>query len=373
MKSKFPGYIDNYLENNILNSKKVLVSFDTNILLNLYRYEKSISADIISQIRSLKRNKFFDIWLPHQVALEFNLQRKATFKKQERAIHAIEDEFKSFKKTIEGLSKIGGKNSEVFPLKKELGVHFDTIGNIIKDYLPKTRSQDSSDPVINNVYDIFNGVVGDSYSQEDMANIEREGEFRFSNNIPPGYDDEGKEIIYSYSGVKINAKYGDYILWKQLIDKASQEQLTVVLVTGDVKSDWQSKEYSRVRPDLITEFKLKTGQDFYALTLPDFQRFFDSKLKRKLSDKTTNEMIELTAKDNSGWLNEILSAFEHFDNPLTLKEIYKFIASHSDRDLPPSWEVIIRRTVYNHCSDVSAYLGKKDLFEKISSGYYRLR
>lgn len=373
MKNKFPGYVDNYLESNILACNKVIVAFDTNILLNLYRYEKSITQDIISQIKSLKRNKFFTIWLPHQVALEFNLQRKSTFKKQERAIHSIEDEFKSFKKTIDGLSKIGGKNSKIFPLKKELGVHFDQIGNIIKSHLPKTNGGISSDPVINHVYDIFDGLVGDAYSPEDMSLIEKEGDYRFSNNIPPGFDDEGKDVTYSYSGINIIAKYGDLILWKQLIDKARKDELTLVLVTGDVKPDWQSKEFSRVRPDLITEFKLKTGQDFYALTLPKFQHFFDSKLKRKLKEQTTNEIIELTKSDNTGWIDEILAAFEAVDTPLTLKEVYSFIAKNSDRDFPPSWEVIIRRTIYNHCSDVNAYLGKKDLFKKLNSGMYKLR
>jgi hypothetical protein len=373
MKSKFPGYVDDYLEQVILTRKKVIIAFDTNILLNLYRYEKTITSDIISQIKSLKRNGFFNVWLPHQVALEFNLQRKSTFKKQERAIHSIENEFKSFKKTIEGLSKIGGKNSEVFPLKKELGVHFDQIGNIIKSHLPKENNVGNVDPVINHVYDIFDGVVGDSYSPEAMSNIEKEGEYRFSNNIPPGFDDDGKDITYSYSGTSINAKYGDLILWKQLIDQARKEELTVVLVTGDVKPDWQSKEFSRVRPDLITEFKLKTGQDFYALTLPQFQHFFDSKLKRKLKEQTTNKIIELTTKDNAGWIDEILAAFKHFDTPLSLKAIYSYIANNSDRDFPPSWEVIIRRTIYNHCSDVKAYLGKKDLFKKLNSGMYKLR
>ena len=240
MRSKFPGYVDDYLEKHILTSSKVLVVFDANILLNLYRYEKSIVNDIISQIKSLKRNSFFKVWLPHQVALEFNSLRKSTFKKQERAIHSIEDEFKSFKTIIEGHSKVGGKNSEIFPLRKELGSHFDKIGNIIKSHLPKEKSIKNSDPVIDDIFSIFDGLVGSAYSFEEMEVLEKEAKYRYDNKIPPGFDDEGKDVTYSYAGVKIEAKYGDFILWKQLIDTAVEEKLTLVFVTGDVKSDWQS-------------------------------------------------------------------------------------------------------------------------------------
>ncbi|WDE13487.1 PIN-like domain-containing protein [Thalassomonas haliotis] len=373
MKSKFPGYVDNYLDNNVLTSEKVLVAFDTNILLNLYRYEKSIADDIISQIKSLKQNKFFEVWLPHQVALEFNLNRKNVLKNQERSVHLIESKFKTFKKDIEGLSTIGGKNSELHPLKKELGTNFDEIDRIIKAHLPKGKNKNRVDNVVKVVYELFDGKVGDSYSHEEMGSLEMEGEYRYQHNIPPGFEDDTKESVYSYAGIKVNAKYGDLILWKQLIDKAIIEELTVVLVTGDVKGDWQSKEFSRVRPELITEFKLKTGQDFYALTLPQFQRYFDTKLERKLSKETTTEIVELTKKDSRGWLDDILAAFYYFDKPLTLKEVYDYITQNSDRDFPPSWDVIIRRTIYNHCSDVKAFLGKKDLFKKLESGKYKLR
>ena len=373
MKSKFPGYIDDYLENNILNSEKVIVVFDTNILLNLYRYEKKIVNDILMQMKSLKKNKFFEIWLPHQVALEFNLQRKSTFKKQEKAVQSIKDEFRSFKKKIEGHSIVGGKNSELFPLKKELGAHFDKIANVINSHLPQQNRVKRKDSVIDHIYEIFDGLVGDCYSSERMEHIEAEGNYRFNNNIPPGFEDDSKEITYSYMGTKVDAKYGDYILWSQLINKAKSNAMTLVLVTGDEKPDWHSKEYDRVRPELINEFKLKTGQDFYSLTLPNFQRFFEPKLKRKLSEQTTNEIIELNQKDNTGWLEDVLSVFHHYDRPLHLKEVYKTILDATSRDLPPSWDVIIRRTIYNHCSDVKAYLGKKDLFRKLESGKYELR
>lgn len=223
------------------------------------------------------------------------------------------------------------------------------------------------------IFEIFDGIVGESFTEDEIGFIEAEAAHRFLNNIPPGFQDDGKDITYSYCGTKISAKYGDYILWKQLLRKAESEKLPVILVTGDIKEDWQSSEFSRVRPELITEFRLKTGQDFYALTLPDFQRHFDTKLKQKLSEVSKREIIDLANKDSAGWLDEILNAFNSEEKPLTLNEVYDYILANSNRELPPSWDVIIRRTIYNHCSDVSAYLGKKDYFARVSSGLYKLR
>ncbi|SBS27245.1 hypothetical protein MSP8887_00585 [Marinomonas spartinae] len=373
MKEKFPGYIDDYLETNVLVENKILVAFDTNVLLNLYRYEKTIVDDIVQLMRSLKENRHFEVWLPHQVALEFNFNRKSVIRNQERSVYIIENKFKSFKKDLEGVSKIGGKKSELFSLKSELSQDFESINEIIKSHLPKKSSSNKVDVVIKKIYDLFDGNVGDSYNSSVMEEIELEGEYRYKHGIPPGFEDDSKSTIYSYSGIKVNAKYGDLILWKQLIDKAKEDDISVVFVSGDVKGDWQCKDFLRVKPELITEFKLKTKKEFYALTLTDFQRFFYDKLNYKLSKETTEEIKELTKSDSVGWLDEVLSAFYYFNRSLTLKEIYEYIAINSDRDFPPSWDSIIRRTIYNHCSDLKAYLGKNDYFRKLESGKYELR
>ncbi|MFA0476357.1 PIN-like domain-containing protein [Vibrio breoganii] len=373
MKNNFPGYVDDYLKENILTSDKVLVAFDTNILLNLYRYEATVVKELLSQFKSLKNNEYFKLWLPHQVALEFNLNRKVTINNAKKVHSQVGAKFKSFKKDIDGLATIGGKNSEIKPLKNKLSVKFDEINNIINEHLPPKKNGNESDLVVNEIYKLFDGIVGPAYSKIEMEEIEEEGRYRYKYGIPPGFEDEVKDQINSFSGVKILAKYGDFILWKQLIDQAVRDELTVVLVTGDGKEDWVSKEFLRVRPELITEFRIKSGQDFYALTLQNFQRYFKDKLALKLSKETTSEINELIKNDNKGWLEDIFLTFSHFGRALTLKEIYAHIYANSDRNLPPTWEVIIRRTIYNHCSDVKAYLGKNDYFEKLNSGMYRLR
>jgi len=51
-----------------------LIIFDTNTLLNIFRYSekaKDISIDAMNKIKN-------NIWIPYQVGLEFNLRRRGT-------------------------------------------------------------------------------------------------------------------------------------------------------------------------------------------------------------------------------------------------------------------------------------------------------
>jgi hypothetical protein len=374
MKTSFSGYIDDFLESNILGANEAIVAFDTNILLNLYRVEVAVSNDILSQLKHLIDNDFFEVWLPHQVALEFNTLRKSTLRAKNNSVNVIASEFKTFKKKLEGLAKVGGKNGEIYPLKIELGEHFHAIDNVIKKHSPKNSSHKTKDSVSQVLFDIFDGKVGEPYTKEQMSEVESDADYRFKNKIPPGFDDSGKDESYSFNGINISAKYGDYILWRQLIEYAKKRNKTVILVTADTKPDWQSKDFNRVRPELITEFKLKTKQDFYALTLNEFEYRFGTHLQRNLSLESTSQIKELNKRDNAGWLEDILGSFHHFSRQLTLKEIYTDVKKNSKREeFPPTWETIIRRTIYNHCSDVTAYLGKEDFFQQIESGVYKLR
>ncbi|MBD3638343.1 MAG: DUF4935 domain-containing protein [Crocinitomicaceae bacterium] len=51
--------------------ENALICFDTNVLLNLYRYSKDTRDEILELMEKLKDK----IYLPHQVGLEFNKNR----------------------------------------------------------------------------------------------------------------------------------------------------------------------------------------------------------------------------------------------------------------------------------------------------------
>ena len=60
-------------------------------------------------------------------------------------------------------------------------------------------------------------------------------------------------------------KYGDFIIWKQLIEHAIDTKKNVIFVTDDEKEDWWEEFNGKTigpRPELSKEFREKTSKLF---------------------------------------------------------------------------------------------------------------
>ncbi len=76
------------------------------------------------------------------------------------------------------------------------------------------------------------------------------------------------------------------------------------------------------------------------------------------------------------YVDEIIAAFQALGGSAYYSELYEYIERHTSRNLPPSWEAIIRARIEERSSDSSAYLGEDDLFfsvNGIGNGYWGLR
>jgi hypothetical protein len=62
-----------------------------------------------------------------------------------------------------------------------------------------------------------------------LNEIKKEGKERYGRRMPPGFKDDKKPE---------DKKYGDLILWYQIIDEAKKSKKPIVLISGDVKDDW---------------------------------------------------------------------------------------------------------------------------------------
>jgi len=374
MDKYFSGFRDDYVEHLISSNEEFIITFDANILLNLYRYEPKTRDAVIALFKNIKKNSKLELWLSHQVALEFNENRFSAKDNKKQGFDEVKKVFGTFNKQVKGLSKIGGKTTNLDKLRKSLSKHIKVINEelskfeneIVRD---KTKGPDR---VFNTIYQLFSGHVGEPFDVSELERLYCVGEERYQNNVPPGYEDSKKTRFKNYAGISIDSRFGDLIMWFQIIEHAKAAKKPVVLVIEDVKGDWLSKDFSRVRPELINEHYHKAGQCFYAVSLSQFDYIFKDLVSSKLTDKAKNEIASLTESD-SKWLDDIIKAFEHYGGTCTLKDVYEFIKNNSERDFPVTWETIVRRTIYNHCSQLSAFLGGEDRFEKLSSGRYRLK
>lgn len=120
-------------------------------------------------------------------------------------------------------------------------------------------------------------AIGKEYSYEKLSAIAREGAFRYSEKIPPGYMDANNKI-----GLQ---KYGDLILWMQVLDYARSNGKDILFVSNDVKEDWHDKESNAPRLELLEEFLSNTKKTFWSCSIANWLEYF-----RQLSGKESDEI-----------------------------------------------------------------------------------
>ena len=140
--------------------------------------------------------------------------------------------------------------------------------------------------VVERITKIFDARVGEKPKPEQLAAIRKEGEDRYAKKIPPGYRDAKKDPSEG-------DKFGDLIIWKALIDKATGEKRPVIFISSnDVKEDWWHIHRGRKlgpRPELVEEFKTQTGQDFHIYELPYFLRV-SAKRHNEISSESVDQI-----------------------------------------------------------------------------------
>ena len=88
-------------------------------------------------------------------------------------------------------------------------------------------------------------------------------------------------------------KFGDLILWKQLIEHALVRNKAVILVTGEKKDDWwlkSDKLLVTALPALSKEFMSTVKQDFYLYSTDKFLLKANEYLKQDTSDNVVEEV-----------------------------------------------------------------------------------
>ena len=156
-----------------------------------------------------------------------------------------------------------------FPhLGPELEERFNEFIGELESEVKRQKSKLKSDRMVlaSRIAKAYEGRLGEKYSDEKLSALEEQGKERYQKKIPPGYKDQGKN----------QNRYGDYILWVQIIEWSrarveASEHAAVVFVTGDKKEDWWDKTDGLnfgPHPLLVQEFIDKVGHgDFHMYSL----------------------------------------------------------------------------------------------------------
>ena len=306
MKKDFHGYYSLSEEQFSELWEKCIFVFDTNVLLNLYRYPEEARNDFINILKEIPDR----VWIPYQVALEYQENRLSVIAEQIKLFEDVKKILKESQTTLTGsISKLHleKRHSSIKPkemLDKLSKLYTKFIGQL--ELLEGVQPDVFEDDVIRNQIDaLFEEKVGKPpQSKDELAKIYEQGQIRYKERRPPGYMDvvKGNETAdgvttYHKGDLAFKKEYGDLLIWFQIIEECKQKQIKyVVFVTDDDKEDWwwcaDSRGNKKIgpRPELMEEISMKAGTSlFYMYNSEHFlelaKKYFGAKIDKKTLDQ----------------------------------------------------------------------------------------
>lgn len=218
------------------------------------------------------------MWIPHQVAVEFQRNRVSIIRTQRAVPDQYIKSLNDLANQIDGLFKQHERNSliEIEPDRSDLVNHVKAIQERAvsekSDRLQDYGITPQSDGILERLGSLYEGRVGEAPSADELSTLYGLAKDRYALEIPPGYRDSQKPEP---------GRYGDFVIWRQVIDYAKQNSVDVLFVTGDTKEDWwwiNSGQTLGPRPELRDEFRTASnGRSYYSFR-PD-QLFRELKIR----------------------------------------------------------------------------------------------
>jgi hypothetical protein len=156
--------------------------------------------------------------------------------------------------------------------------------NEIGDYKIKFPDYKKEDPILEQILSIYDGKVGRQLTKEEIKTACDKARARCEEKIPPGFRDGSKDIN----------KYGDVIIWFQLIEKSKSDAKPITFITDDKKDDWWYSLHGETvgpHPQLLNEFQKETNQKIYIYRSLNFLQYASERFGEKV-DKAVEKEIE---------------------------------------------------------------------------------
>lgn len=285
MKSKFPAYYRIHRDDLLDCFDDCIFIFDACALLDVYRMKKEVTDDVFKVMEHLKEQ----IRIPFHVAEEYFDNIHEVLNTQINKIKNSRTDFNNFIQTLEA------KRSQPYISKKATDLLTKLKVQVEKDF--KQQEEYVKDQLIHGEYqnrmnNLLEGKVLEPFTKDELAEIEKEGEQRRENKIPPGYKDANKS----------SNRCGDLINWKEILRFAKESGKSIVIVSSERKEDWVLQEHGCViclRYELLSEFYKTVGnqdQLIHFLSLDLFLELAREKDAQVVSEATVNEVKDYVAQ-----------------------------------------------------------------------------
>lgn len=306
MKKHFPAYYRVHRDCLLKGFDKCLIVFDTNALLDIYRLPKDSADQVFDVLEHYKKQ----IAIPNHTAKEYYKDIHKVLLAQianiEKAQSALCDLMNMFSNRRNQPYISVRSNRHLTTLKNSITRDFDEQKKYVTDQLLYGEYQ-------NKMAELLDGCVLDSFNEAEIEEIKREGETRYNNHIPPGWKDADKG----------DNRYGDLIIWKEILHLASSKKRSILYISNDQKEDWMIKEKGMTicpQYGLLEEFYREVKDSdlwFHIYTLDRFLDFVNEKGSTKVSEETVNQVRESIAS------NTLESANTLYDYFQSMQEILK--------------------------------------------------
>lgn len=273
--------------------KNCFFVFDTNVLLNLYRYTSNTRDTLIDAFEDLKDR----IWIPHQVAYEYAKNRF-------EVIFEMVQKYEELEKMKQDL--VSNYTRELRLEKTDQSIQ--ELQSAMDTWIAKQKSKNlivtrvSEDEILDKILSIFDGKVGKPYTEAETKEICEEGQERYKKHIPPGFCDASK----SKDG-EDNNTYGDLMVWKQILFFSKDNKKDIIYVTHDQKKDWWEKAKGRTigpRVELRKEFAKETGQNFYMYSMESFLEQYSRHKGQQTDQRVIEEVLYIEKKYKENQYNQ---------------------------------------------------------------------
>ena len=278
--------------------------FDTSFLLNLYRISRSTAESFLNILDRINDQ----IWIPYQVIDEFTLRRDEirhkeleSFKKALIALETWEKEQSQFKKLRNCLQESGRLVfSELEYLFDEQDQYLSAISEVSEKFRSTIQnisekhsfSSSEEDYISDKIIDLLDSSkVGRPFEDHVLEGLYRQADSRYEKKQPPGFEDSNKGD---------NRQYGDFLIWKEILEFAKLKSSPIIFVTGDQKDDWWTKKNGKISAphiELRREFHEYTSQLFWMYTPTLFLEVARDRLAVEVDEKSLQESHEIAEID----------------------------------------------------------------------------
>lgn len=324
MRDTFPGWYQPDEREVEATWKSGLIVFDASAILNLYQYANDPRQEFFDVLESVRER----LWLPHQAAMEFQRNRVKTIVNQVKMIGPLKTKISNAGSALLG-SLEDQKLLNRMPIVDTRDVRSEISQSVSKilDSLNQCEEQTikllDEDTIRARIDGIFLERVGaQPQDQARLNTLHDDGKKRLGQRMPPGFSDEKKgDASYTCNGLHFYNKYGDYILWTQILEYVSSESIpSLIFVTDDEKEDWwqvadlPGRRAFAPHPELVREFReLSNGGTLLFLTSDSFLREARNRLALNISEATIGNVKEnLSARVEGIDMRKVAVAFHNY-------------------------------------------------------------